>query len=541
MSGNIIIAGLPSSRKTPGVYMSVILGGPGAGNAAVADRMCCMGNMLTSDIVLTTPAMTIPKGSGTGPATPTVVFSESDAISKFGRGSELHLMCAAAFAQDPNTPLWATPVATAGGAVAATTTLTITGTVPTASVTIDVNIDGKKASATVDAAATIASICTAIAQAVLDMPDMPVTAQSTATTVVFTAKHPGARGLLISVKLDLTSGTRGERLRTGGLAATMAGTTFTMSAATLATAGAGVETTTFATALAAMASERFHRIALAMEDSTNIVAAGAQVTTKAGPTQMLWEQVVAGNTRDAITGGVGALAVAAAALNPRVQIAWHFNSDRSPGVIAASVAAARLMGDSNIGGTCVGEVADCAANLDGTWLAAVPVQEFVDERPIPAEIEFALNYGVCVLAPSVGRPGFTEIVRSVTTRFKDATGALNYAVLDTSEVTVTDHVAEVVRGRVLSTYQRSKLGNDSADGTPPKVKGIVTPSMLKSFTAAILREEEEAGHIINVDKWMANLSVERDTIARGRANAEIPVEPAPSFHQFGGNVRQLAS
>jgi phage tail sheath gpL-like len=543
----ITVQGLPSSRKTPGTYLALIFGGPGTGTGAAEERLMCVGNMLPSDVTGATPSFTIVAGIA-ALATPIQVFSESDAIEKFGRGSELHIMCAAAFDQDPNVPVWATPVGEAGGAARAAMTIALTGGAATRDYTFVVYCDGQRVEIlpTVNGL-TVDLMGLAIAQGICDAADLPVTAQydSTGDTITITAKQKGTRGNLIPLKVDIIDGSRTYQLRTGALAATVAGgTIFTLSAATLGS-GTGTETTTFNSAASAMAAERWHRIALAHEDSTNLATMATQITNKAAATSMLWEQMVTANTR-AITATIssglgGPLAQALLLNNPRVQLVSHYNSDRGPGAIAAQVAAARLMGDSFIGGTSEGETNDCAANLDGTLLATIPQQELVDDRPLPAEIEACLNAGVTILQSSPSRPGYTQVVRSITTRFKDSSGAVNYAVLDTSEVTTTDHVSDMIRSGVTTTYARHKLADDSPSGDPPKVPLIVTPKMLKSFIAGILKLEEEQGHVINVDLHMSKLDVQRDTVVRGRCNAEIPVEPAPGFHIFGGNVRQLAA
>ncbi len=537
----ITVNGLPSSRKTPGTYMSVILGGPGSGSSTASERLMLVGNYLASALTGATPSFSVTAGTATV-AVPTEVFSEQDSIDKFGQGCELHRMCASAFAQDPNVPLWATPCAEGAAAVKASSTLALTGTVPSADLTIVISCGGVRIEFGISASETIDNLGTAIAQAILDSPNMPITAQINTTTdvITFTAKQGGTRGNNIPVRIDITTGTRTYKLRTGALAATVAGTIFTLSAERLAS-GSVTESTTFATAVTALAPERWHRIAVCVEDSTNIAVMANQCTTKAGVTQMLWEQCIAGNVKDLTTSTTGAKDVAAALNNPRAQLVWHYNSDRSPGEIAAQVAAARLMGDSFLGGTTVGETSDPATNLDGCLLATIGTQELATDKPLPTELETALNYGVTPLVESGARPGYTEIVRSITCRFRDSLSALNYSVLDTTEVTVPDYTAEFIRNAIQVDFKGCKAGNDSATGEPPKIEKVVTPSMLKSYIAGQLRVLEERGIIHRVTEHMSQLAVVRDAVARGRFNAEIPCEPIPGFHLFGGNVRQLTS
>lgn len=547
--GDIIVAGLPSSRKTPGTYLSVILGGPGAGGGATRELLNVVGNMLEADLTGSAPSFTIAKGTA-ALATPVEVFGEQDAIDKFGRGSELHLMCRIALAQNPNVPLWATPMGQAAGAVAASQALTFSGGPATADSTLLLYVAGERVEVVLPktdpndgAALTVEDAAKLVAQAVLDRPDLPVTAQAAidgvgpAWKVTLSAKQGGTRGNRIPVRAAVLVGTKRHALTAGGAAATYNGLGYALGGSKLA-GGTGTESTTFDTVKSALAGQRWHRIALASEDSTNIASMLTQLNSKAGVTSMLWEQLVVANVEAFSTASTGAKAIAAALNGARAQLAWHYNSHRSPGEIAAALAAGRLLGDSNLAGGIAGESSNPAQNLDGLQLAVITAQDDFNDQPLPEEIEAALNYGVTPLVPSNARPGFCEVARSITTRHKDGTGALNYAVLDTTEVTVTDHVADRVRREIAQTFPHKNLASDAPDGTPPKVSGVVTPSMLLGFVSAILKDEEDQGHIINVDAHAKKLKMVRDSAARGRINAEIPCEPAPGFHLFGGNVRQ---
>lgn len=532
----INVLGLSSSRKTPGAYLSLIFGGPGTSAGSAQQRVLLLGNMIPADITGASPSFTLPKGTA-ALATPLQLFSERDAINYFGRGSELHLMAKAAFDQAPDLTLWACAVGTAGGAVQAAQTLALTGTAPTADLTVTLYCDGKKIELVIAKSTTTTAAAAAIAAAINDLPDLPITAQNSTGTVTFTAKTPGARGNTIRVRVDVLNGTTLSKLRTGSLAATVAGTIFTLGAQNLA-AGSGTETTTFATALAAIAAQRWHRIACSVVDATNIAAAIALLTTKAGPTQMLWEQILFGNTEDFTTATVGPQALAAGANFLRAQILWHRQSDRVAGIIAAQAAAGRLMGDASVGGSTDGESSDPSTNLDGLQLATIPVQELVSDQPLPTEIETALNYGVTPLVPSASRPGYVEIARSITTRFKDDSGATNYAVLDTSEVTIIDACADEIRTDAQVAFKKTKLVDDDPTGKPSEIPRSVSPSSLRSWISAKIEVFASRGWIINTALHASKLAVERDTLSRGRANADIPLEPAPGFHIFGANVRQ---
>ena len=183
----IIIAGLPSSRKTPGVFLNSILGGPGAGSGTAQQRLMLVGNMIESAPSLTAPAATLAAGTATL-AVPVQIFNESDAILYFGKGSELHLMVQAALKQDPNTVLWATPLGKGATPTAASMTVTFSGTAPTTDLAIEVLCDGQRLEFAIPSGTTTTGCATLLAQNVLNASDLPITAQFAAGVCTFTAK-----------------------------------------------------------------------------------------------------------------------------------------------------------------------------------------------------------------------------------------------------------------------------------------------------------------------------------------------------------------
>ena len=103
---------IPNSYKVPGTFLlvSLAVGPRSAGDAA--RKVLLFGNKTAS---------------GTATVAKTVaVFSEDDAKTLFGRGSELHLMCRAALLANPSVTLFAIPIAESAGA-SATGTLVYTG------------------------------------------------------------------------------------------------------------------------------------------------------------------------------------------------------------------------------------------------------------------------------------------------------------------------------------------------------------------------------------------------------------------------------
>jgi phage tail sheath gpL-like len=163
-------------------------------------------------------------------------------------------------------------------------------------------------------------------------------------------------------------------------------------------------------------------------------------------------------------------------------------------------------------------------------------QRFAGERPTPTEIENALNNGLTPLAGT--DDGLTTVVRSITTRCL-ASGQPNYSVMDTSVVTVGDHVADDLRADLAAVYAGFKLAADTADGSPPKAANVTTPSLVKSRIGFKLRQYEEQGILTGVEAHLPLLAVTSPSASR--LAAEIPFEPMPGLHVIGGNVRQVAA
>ena len=174
---------------------------------------------------------------------------------------------------------------------------------------------------------------------------------------------------------------------------------------------------------------------------------------------------------------------------------------------------------------------------DFTISDTISCRDVVADQPTSAEIENALNNGLTPLSPCGSRPGYASIVRSVTSRSLRS-GVPNYAVLDTSSVTVPDYVGDFFRSDLATTFAGCKLGVDGANGEPPTPARVVSPSIVRSHIAGGLQAMENDGILIDVEANLPLLVVEADVVP-GRLNCEIPAEVIPGLHIIAGNVRQL--
>jgi len=484
---------ISASNKTPGIYLELVFG-VGPVSAADAPRIVCLvGEMLAT---------------GTATAdTPIAVTSESDAITYFGQGSEIHRMVRAAFAVDASAVLWCTPLTPPAGGTAATSTITAGGGGPsTADGTITITCVGESTSVLIPSGSTLTAAAALVAGAINAMPNWPVTASPAVGVVTITARHKGLRGNLINLA---SSGTT-------------TGITWTHASGHL-TGGLGSDTLT--TAQANMATMRFHLIAVAHNVLAELQGWRTHVQTAAGPLVGIRQAVVAAS----IDTLANSTTLAVGVNESRVQIVWHNAADDLPGEIAAAVAARRAYLESI-------DPASPMSMQHGTSVPGLHVQPSLANRPTGTQITSALNNGLTPLVAS--RAGVLYVVRSITSRSQDVNGQPNYAVLDTAKVTVPDYFADQLQVNWPAyVAQNPKLGPDPTDDVAPD-PGVATPSSIRQW----IYEQEKALEpemLSNVDANMPNLVVTIPGSPAGRARATIPLDVVEGLYQLDTTINQI--
>ncbi len=537
---SINVPGVPDSRRTPGVVISVSLGARGGGGAARL-RGLILGNRLSGAIIGATPAMSFAGGTYSGNA-PVRVFGEDDALTLFGSGSELHLMARAFFDAFPGGELWALPVAEGMGATAGTATLTLGGTA-TASGTLRLYVNGERidvgftsgavGTAAPGSACLALDVCNAIN---LRFPWLPVSAQYDPATgiVTLTAKNKGPRSSNIDLRVAFVTSPTTESALAATVPTSVSGISAT--ASHIGRMPAGTTADSIADALDAIEATQFDRIALAQCDVTNIALLRDHLASLAGPSSMLWQQGIVASHSDA-----DALVTLNAGINGAlVQFVGATDVPMTTGEIAAQVMGARLYGDTPAGGDTEGEATNPAANLNGLALRSVPAPASSASWLSATEVETLLNYGVTPLVPDPARPGFMRVVASITSRFKDSNGAFNFAVWKTKVVTVSHYIAADLRARLQSTYRGFTLRADTADGTPPDVARVTEPKLVRAQILAWLIEYQARGLITDVDSLANSLRVEINASNRARLDCSIPELPIPDLDIIAAELAQLA-
>lgn len=531
----INVAGLLPTRRTPGAYFQVILGGKGTSAGVQPVRLLIAGNKITTALTGSAPNFSVAAGTQAD-AAPIRIYSADEAATYFGSGSELHRMALVVFAQFPSVELWAVSTAEAGTLASAVCTFVANAT---DAFTVRVMCRDSVIDVPVASGDTPTVIATAVANAILDRNDLPFTAQFALGVLTITAKHLGPRGNTLAFAMYFVPSSGLPIKITTSSTSSGAGTTATLSAVAalggVYTLSGGATQDNATNALNAIAGITFHRQAWAHLDSTNGPLIAAQVLSRASIPAQRRQQVVFGAT-SSVSGVVG---IATTILNnPRVQLAWHYASITPPEEIAAQVAAARLAGDAALGGEQLGEIAYPAANLDGMLLATIKQQLDVADLPEDNEVEAALAGGVTPLVPADGQR--VCIARSVTTRTLYL-GEPNYGVDDTCKVTVPDYCADDSRAQFNVDFKAKKLIPEPEDGEEIENNNLVHKGIVRAWFKDRLKFYERQGIIVKVDEHDDELVIEENAQVEGRLDGEIPTVPTPDFHQFGGNVRQLSS
>lgn len=527
--------GLSDSARVPGIKIAVVLGGAGASAGAQDKKILLLGNKITTALTGASPSFSVAAGTQAD-ASPVMVPSPDDAALLFGRGSELHRMAKAVFAQYPDALVYAASSAEAG--TAATATLTF-ATTATGAFSVRLVIGGRTVEASVASGDSATTIAAAVADAILDDADMPVTAQNSAGVLTITAKNAGTRGNAIAIDTFLVPPTGATPIRvTTSSTSSGYATTCTLSGnGTMGseyTLASGATDDSLTAVLSAIDSTKYDRIAVAHRTTTQLDALVTQLDAQAGVSAQLRQQAIAATNMTL----ANATTLATGRNASLLSIVWHHATSTPLEEVAAQEAAARLIGDSNAGGVLVGEATDPAANLDGCKLATVLAQRYVADQPTASELQSALSNGLTPLIPS-GSGGKAAICRSITSRSLSG-GVNNYSVLDTTNVSVPHALADDLQSFLATSLSGAKLADDPSDGSIPKAQNVVTPKSIRSLIYGRLKTREADGWIVNVDAHLSQLSVTKHATVVGRVDCEIPCEPTPGLHILGGNVRQLA-
>jgi phage tail sheath gpL-like len=430
-----------------------------------------------------------------GIATPNVPLISSgtgDANVQAGPNSVLALMTAAYRANDTFGEVWYLPVSDAGGAVAASGTITFS-TVPTANDTISLYIAGQLVTVGVAASQTVASIATAVAAAINLITAMPVTAAAAAGVVTLTADNKGLVGNDIDIRFNYQGTAGGESTPTG--------LTYTIAAM-----AGGTTNPTLTTALGNLLDQPFDFIACAFTDTTSLDALKAFLNDSTG--RWSWQQQVYGHVFTAYRSTwAGLTTFGLARNNQHESIMGMYDSPTPAWQWAAALAAV----------TAVSVRADPGVPMQTVALSGVlapPLQS----RFNLSQRNTLLYDGISTF--TVAQDGTVAIENLITTYQTNASGQPDNSYLEIETLFLLMFVLRSMSTMVTTKYARVKLAADGTRFAPDS--NIVTPSIIKGDLVALYQELEYNGYVQNSSAFSQALIVQQNSQNPNRVDVLWP-------------------
>jgi phage tail sheath gpL-like len=298
---------------------------------------------------------------------------------------------------------------------------------------------------------------------------------------------------------------------------------------------AGVEGTTteaanLATALASLDAVRKYYIVTSVNTATALANLETHIVTKSEPKRGLRSVGIS-----AFTGSLAAGQTIATGLNyERMQIAWQPNSEHDCAELAAAMAAVRQKR----------EQVDTSYNFNGESLSPyIKPVFYVADRPDGDDIEDAIIDGLTVISSS---DSGTNIVHSVSTRSKDATGVFDDSRASrTVKVSTSDAFVDDLLVRYALRYGQSKFKDDerNADGTvntnQKNISGVVRPSYIVG-TITELVDDYADEHLQEIDAIKASISVFKSETNPGRAACGMDLHVIDWLDQITTRVAEVS-
>lgn len=475
-----IVTSIPTSFSTPGGTVELNTTDGARGLVSLVRRVSLIGVRAT--------------GVGTAVnGVPYQIFVEGDGDARFGKGSELAIMCRAALKagrKAGRTPeIWATSIAAPAG-VATTKTFTVTGTA-TAAGNVIIRIAGRYITAPVasgDVQNTIAASIKSAIDTVAATGDLPGTAGVATNVVTFTLAQIGINGEDLKVSVEFVP----------------SGVTVVAAAGATGTGAAVIQP-----ALDALNDKQYSGVAIANHTTTDVTSLLAYVAARGAAGVKKWSYCFVA-TNGTLSSGT---TLATAANSPYIVVNAFEDCPNLPSEIAAHVAVMRI------------GIEDPSLSVSGTELDLyAPPGPSVFTPGTGGEVESALNGGVTPL--SVTATGAAYVVRLITT------------------MTTVNSAPYKLQRDFGVPYTLTYMGEQAdilvilfmADPANKKMT-IATQKRLRSRLLGMLRAAEELTYIQNVELRKDQVQVGPDALVPTRLNYDLPVSVVPGLEQAAGVLR----
>lgn len=425
---------------------------------------------------------------------PTRTRSEQEAAGFFGLGSQLHLMAKAWFAVNRSTETWFVAQDDAGGSVASTQTLTVVGTTTVAGA-LFLYVDGVLIKVALLSGDDQDAIATAIAAAITADVESPFTAAAVLAVVTVTAKNKGEQGDALDVRFNLNP----DEAFVAGIASI-----------TVAAGVAGTGDPDITAVWAILGDVQYDVMAIGYDGAPNLTAIDIELSDRWGPIRAIEGVAVVGTSAtlaNLITKGNGQ--------NGRfTSILGAQNSPSAPWRWAASAA---------------GQIAKEGSKDPARPHRTLELKGIVP--PVAADLfdiferESLIAEGMATWV--VGASGRVRASRLVSNYKTTVLGVPDKAFQDLTTPLTLGFMRFDLRSVILKKYPRHKLGDD--DNQFGAGQPVVTPSLLKAEVIAVARGWVELGLMENIEQFIADTTVDRDTTNVARVNIFLPPDLVNGF------------
>ncbi|MDD0852994.1 phage tail sheath C-terminal domain-containing protein [Halobacteriovorax sp. GB3] len=428
--------------------------------------------------------------------------NSADQVAKmYGYGSMIHAMVDGFRKNDRQTELYVIALDDLDAGVKAVKTVTFSAQSVKAGV-IQALVGGVKIVSAATTDATGAEIATAFANAVNAEKLCPFEAVATDAAVALTAKHKGE----IFNELEISFNHYYGEVFPEGVSVAIADTVN----------GAG--NPDVQDAINKMGDDQFNIAIFPYTDTANLIAVEAELSSRFGPTK----QTEGSNfcVKNATHGNLGTLGD-----SRNSQLNTIMNGYKVP--TPPYVFAAQLAGVVSK----YGQIDPARPFQTLEIVGTIPPKQ--EHQFIREERSILLGDGISTFMVSPG--GKVLVERLVTTYNVGAFGQQDLSYQNLNTILTLSFVRWSLRTRLLNKYPRHKLADDGTKfgtGQP-----IVTPKVIKGELVALFREWEDAGLVENIDQFLEDIIVERNSSNRDRIDFRINPDLINQMRIFGGQIQ----
>ena len=436
-----------------------------------------------------------------------LITNDNAAAGFFGAGTTLDRMCRKFKLNNPNTEMWAIALSENAAGVKASGVLSFAGSA-TANGTIYLLLGGVQVQTPITSGWSATDVCSAVKSDINANTNLCIRASFTATQsrLYLLAVGSGEVGNYFDARLNYYDG---QVLPTG--------VTYVLSAL-----GTGSNNPTMADVWAVIDGMQFNHIIHPYGDAANLTTIENELTTRFGP--MVDMQ---GFAYTATRGTYASCAALGLTRNsPHQAIIGAYDSPSNPDEWAA------VWG------------AQCAFNLNNdaarpvhmlTLKGILPPTQASGNRFTRTERNQLLYDGIATWI--VDSSGNVMIERSITSYRTNALGLADPSYLDIETMFTLIEIRYQYNARMVTRFilPRFKLADDN--NPIPAGAAVATPSIVKQEVIALFTLLRDNGLIENLDEFIENVVVERDTTDVNRVNVLLPPDLINQFRILAGTLQ----